>query len=37
MVLMFLDNEQMKIEFVCALSKYIGTTEPIMFIYGSTC
>ncbi len=31
---MFLDNTQINIEFVCVLSKNIGTTEPITFTYG---
>ncbi len=34
---MFLDNAQTNTEFVCALSKNIGTTQSISFIYGSIC
>ncbi len=34
---MFLHNAQINIEFVDVLSKNIGTTFPITFIYGSIC
>ncbi len=34
---MFLDKAQINIEFVRVLSKNMGTTEPIKFIYGLIC